>query len=346
MPDAMKKRTIILIHILFWFYIVNQSLFPMYVGKLGEVNVIGYQYIRDVLITLVANAVAFYAFYCVFPGLYSIRNKGLIAALSLLTVFVVTGIRYLCNAGLLQLFDYFQGKAMGFTWMWYWSEMRASVIMGIYAVLIRFLIRSFEIQKLKDELTNQRQAGELTLLKAKVNPHFLFNTLNNIYSLVIKKSDEAPDAVMKFSAIMRYVLSETNNDFISLDKEVEYLKNFIELHKLRLIQAGSIELNVTGVTENIQIAPMLLIPFVENAFKHGSKNHHPGIFINLHAEKKTISFEVINYLKEHSQQVEKASGVSGLPGIRRRLELTYPGKHELKVTIGEGMYKVNLIIHQ
>ena len=342
----MKRRTIILIHFLFWFYIVNQAIFPLYVRNLEEAEILGNSYMKEVLITLFLNAVTFYAIYFAFPRISTIRNMFMLVMASVITVSVVTGLRLGLNWCIWRCFNYLQNEAVKFEWLWVWYELRSCIVLGIYAVLIRFMIRAFEAQKLRDELINQHQAGELALIKAQVNPHFLFNTLNNIYSLVYKKSDEAPEAVMKFSAIMRYVLSEANNETVPLDKEIEYLRSYIELQKFRFSNTGFVEMNVTGITGKIKIAPMLLIPFVENAFKHGSKDYEPGIIIDLKAENRQVHFEVTNYIKSTQQPAEKYTGVLGLSNIRRRLDLTYPGKHSLTVKIENGKFKVNLSIRQ
>jgi len=222
--------------------------------------------------------------------------------------------------------------------------LKYTVIMGIYAMLIRFSIDWFEAQKYKDELVKERQASEIALLRSQINPHFLFNTLNNIYSLVYNKSDEAPEAVMKLSSLMRYMLYESDADFVSVGKEVEYLNSFIELQQLRLAQKSFVEIKVLGSMENRTIAPMLLIPFVENAFKHGEKNHEPGIVISLVLEPERIQFSVENFLKSKNQFSADDSGGFGLQNIKRRLGLLYPDKHDLNIIISDSTYKVQLTI--
>jgi len=265
-------------------------------------------------------------------------------SVSLLIIFLLSGIRLGLSWGLWRILMPDPDKPLELQWIWAWNELRLVIITGIYSVLIRFMIRAFEAQKLRNELTNQRQAGELALIKAQVNPHFLFNTLNNIYSLVLKKSDEAPEAVMKFSSIMRYVLSEANNETVQLDREIEYLRSYIELQKFRFSKPGYVVINVSGNTGKTRIAPMLLIPFVENAFKHGSKKQQPGIIVELAADDDKIHFRVVNYIKENQQPPKNNSFVSGLSNIRRRLELSYPGKHELQVKQENGQHKVSLLI--
>jgi two-component system LytT family sensor kinase len=191
----------------------------------------------------------------------------------------------------------------------------------------------------------EKQSGELALLRSQINPHFLFNTLNNIYSLVYKKSDDAPEAVMKMSSIMRYMLYDATTDKVLLEKEIEYLKSFIELEKLRIRHKDFVELNITGNVEGRTIAPMLLIPFVENAFKHGSRSvTNPGIRINLSIGPKQILFEVSNHVRQNGTATKDEVGGIGLTNIRRRLNLLYPGKYQLDINQNEDMYLVNLIL--
>jgi two-component system, LytTR family, sensor kinase len=316
----------------------------MYIGKLDEANVVGSQYIKDILITLILNALSFYTIYFTFPWIVAIKNKMVVILFSLALILVLMGMRLPVDWYFWKLFGNLPEKEMVFQWAWVWNELRLVIVTGIYAVLIRFMIKAIESQKLRDELVNQRQAGELALLKSQVNPHFLFNTLNNIYSLVYHKSDEAPDAVMKFSSIMRYVLYDSKEEKVLLEKEIEYLKSYIELQKLRIREPEFVALKVEGNAGGTFIAPMLLIPFVENAFKHAGKDFHPGISIMLFSDNQQIRFEVSNFKQKEIQTIEKPFSGIGLSNIRRRLELIYPGRHILEIIAENDQYKVKLLI--
>ncbi len=340
----MKKSNIILIHSLYWFYIINQLLFPAYVGFPGESEMVGGEYFKDVVISLFLNVFSFYAVYFAFPRFSAVRNIFLIVGIAVLMIIVIIAVRVPLNWYFWKIFGNLPPEKLKFEWLWVWNELRMVVITGIYAILIRFMINMFEAQKLRDELINQRQAGELALLRSQVNPHFLFNTLNNIYSLVYNKSDDAAEAVMKFSSIMRYVLYEAPEQKVLLDKEIEYLQNYIELQKLRYRQPGIVKFEIKGVTEGISIAPMLLIPFIENAFKHGSKDKEPAVLIHLATDEMKIRFDVVNYTgKNQKHAVNQISGIE-LSNIKRRLELIYPGKHELNMGEENGQYKVKLVV--
>lgn len=340
----MKRKTILLIHIFFWFYIVNQALFPLYIGKYEESYLVNNGYLTEVFITTILNMLSFYAIYFSFPYLLKFRVKIFATLSGLILLLVITAFRTPVEQLFWKILIGPGEKEMMINWINVWNNLRLVIITGIYAVLIRYMIKSFESQKLRDELTNQRQASELALLRSQVNPHFLFNTLNNIYSLVYKKSDEAPAAVMKLSSIMRYMLYDATSDKVPLEKEIEYLKSFIELQKLRIKNPDFVSLHIEGNAEGHSIAPMLLISFVENAFKHGSKKHQPGIIVRLSALKDRINFEVINYLKKTTlSQNECESGI-GLTNIRRRLELMYPDKHNLLISEDAETFRINLEI--
>ncbi|HEX2935961.1 MAG TPA: two-component regulator propeller domain-containing protein [Bacteroidales bacterium] len=198
--------------------------------------------------------------------------------------------------------------------------------------------------QLKKELTNQNAVSEMGLLKSQINPHFLFNTLNNIYSLVYQKSEDAPSAVMRLSELMRYMVYETNSVKVALEKEINYLKSFIELQLLRLRNKDYAEFNIEGNIYGKTIAPMLLIPFVENAFKHGNKKApNPGIIINLAIEDKGIRFDVTNYYQNGAVNKDEIGGI-GIENVKRRLELIHPNSHVLNISQTESQYKTHLEI--
>ncbi|MFD2245183.1 sensor histidine kinase [Pontibacter ruber] len=193
------------------------------------------------------------------------------------------------------------------------------------------------------ELENQKLSAELNFLKSQVNPHFLFNTLNNIYSLAYKQSPETPDAIMKLSLLMRYMLYESNDTLVSLQKEVDHIQNFIDLQKLRLREQTSIRFNVEGELAGKQIAPMMLMTLVENAFKHGlvSKNE-VGIILNLEVHDNYLLFSTINNTSSHKK---REFGGIGLQNLKQRLNLLYPNRHELTFEEKEGTFYAALKLY-
>jgi hypothetical protein len=339
----MKTKYKILIHVAFWVYMFNQTLLTLVMVKDK-----GYDGFQEYTIFPVTSLLTFYSLYFAY-GLISQEKRKLIPVLSIILVFLAL---IPLRVGM----EYIFWKYIGYSHMenpeklevtqhWWIYSLRLVIIYGIYALLIRLAIGWFDAQKLKSELIMEKQAGELALLRNQINPHFLFNTLNNIYSLVYKKSDDAPEAVMKMSAIMRYMLYDATTDKVLLEKEVEYLKSFIELEKLRLKHHDFVDLTITGTLEERTIAPMLLIHFVENAFKHGSKTMgSPGIWVKLTVEPGQIAFEVKNYARKGNESIKDLSKGIGLVNVRRRLNLLYPGKHRLEISEEAEMYCVNLTL--
>ncbi|MEY3444219.1 MAG: hypothetical protein RLZZ519_2500 [Bacteroidota bacterium] len=186
--------------------------------------------------------------------------------------------------------------------------------------------------------------AELSYLKAQINPHFLFNTLNSIYYLALQQSDRAPSAVEKLSAIMRYVIDEGNQNRVPLEREVSYLHDYIALQKLRFTDNVQIDLQVTGDLVGKEIAPLILVSFVENAFKHGiSMEANSPIAIALAVSSDHIRFTVRNHKFGSFEDATSESGI-GLENTRRRLEIAYPGRHQLAIVENKAEYEVTLEI--
>ncbi|MBL0103125.1 MAG: histidine kinase [Bacteroidetes bacterium] len=197
-----------------------------------------------------------------------------------------------------------------------------------------------QLKKIREEKLN----SELSLLKAQINPHFLFNTLNSIYSLSIQKSDLAPIAVVKLSAIMRYVTGDSQKKRVSLEKEINYVLDYIDLQKMRFGDTLNLTYKVTGDWLGKQIAPLLLVPFIENAFKHGvNPEKESGVHINIDIGKNDVVLNVSNAIVNTIKDREYEGGL-GLENTRNRLKLLYPGKHELKIEESAGEFSVYLKI--
>jgi len=186
--------------------------------------------------------------------------------------------------------------------------------------------------------------AQYELLKQQVNPHFLFNSLNNIYSLALKKDTMAPDSILKLAEVMRYMIYESNEDLVPLQKELTYINNYIDLQKLRIRDNGSVRFEVTGNTEGWFIAPLVLLVFIENGFKHGIKASLYQSFVNILviAGNGYLHMTVENS-KGVIDDVEKDNfrGL-GLENVKRRLDLLYPGKYELTIADTEDNYMVIL----
>lgn len=341
----MKSKYKILIHFLFWIYMLNQAFFPVYLNKVDTKYLQDYIYLKDIFITTLLNIFVFYTIYFIIPNFLKFSRKWYVFPFVIVLAATLSAIRFPMEYAFWKYIVRMPASELQFQTEWLWATLKYTLIISIYAMLIRFSIDWFDSQKYKDELIKERQASEIALLRSQINPHFLFNTLNNIYSLVYNKSEEAPEAVMKLSSIMRYMLYDSNTDLVPVVKEFEYLNSFIELQHLRFTQKGFVDIKVHGSMENRLIAPMLLIPFVENAFKHGDKNFEPGIVIILNVLPDRLTFSVENHIKKSNTSAADESGGFGLSNIKRRLGLLYPDMHELKIITNEDLYKVELTIY-
>lgn len=191
---------------------------------------------------------------------------------------------------------------------------------------------------------NEKLTTEVSYLKAQINPHFLFNTLNSIYALALTKSDKTPNAILKLSDLMRHVVTESNQHYISLKKEVDYIKNFIDLQQLRLTNSTKLEANFTGNFEVYKITPLILISIIENAFKYGvSGDSNSKIILDLKVDHNNLlTLNVKNTIVTFPNM--EASTAEGLKNVKKQLEIFYPNKHQLSITNDTKTYNVKLTI--
>lgn len=199
-------------------------------------------------------------------------------------------------------------------------------------------------QKQKLQIEKDKVSAELALLKAQLHPHFLFNTLNNLYALVREKSEKAPGMLMRLSALLSYVLYECKADEVLLKKEIEIINDYISLEQERYGERLDISMNFSGDIDERMIAPMLFQPFIENAFKHGSSQQLGKVWmsIDLSVKKDELYFKLINSC-DRNDGPAKCNGI-GIGNIIRRLSLLYPGKYQLKYGMEEEVYIVSLTI--
>lgn len=210
---------------------------------------------------------------------------------------------------------------------------------------ITIVRRWLETEQHRKESENEKLNTELSFLKSQVNPHFFFNTLNNIYSLAIVRSEKTAPAVMKLSSIMRYILSETDQNLVPLQNEIDFLHNYIDLQQVRLTEKVSVDFTIEGNTSELLIAPLIFIPFVENAFKYGiSTKEKSSIAIHIKSEGTTIHFTSNNFVVQSENNLTENTGI-GINNVKRRLALLYPNKHQLTVSEQNGYYLVNLEIN-
>jgi two-component system LytT family sensor kinase len=230
--------------------------------------------------------------------------------------------------------------------MGYMITLKDALSSGIVILLLSGFIKLahslFISEKQKKLLENERLNAELNFLKLQINPHFLFNTLNSIYSQAHFKSEQTEHSILKFSRIMRYVLYDSAADKISLTQDLEYISNYIDLQQLRLSKNITIQYSLTGTVAGLSVAPLLLITFIENAFKHGISYTAPSeIKIAIAVTGRALSLTVENAI---TQLNRSSTGGVGMINARRRLDVLYPNRHLLDVVENDHLYIVNLKI--
>jgi two-component system LytT family sensor kinase len=220
---------------------------------------------------------------------------------------------------------------------------------GFFALLMLFMsgfikiaLEWFKSEKQREELKVEKLNAELKFLKSQINPHFLFNCLNTIYSLAHKQSTQTEHAILKLSTIMRYMIYESNEASVLLSQELKYLHDYIEIQRLRLPKDIEINYRLNGEADRLQIEPMLLVPFVENAFKHGiSYTEDSFIDIDIATTEDMIRLTVKN--SHFKERVAERGGI-GLDNVLKRLELLYPNEHEINIRETDNQFIVDLKI--
>ncbi len=220
------------------------------------------------------------------------------------------------------------------------------LVLVVFVGLTQYFIREWQRSKQEtEEREKERLAAELAFLRSQVSPHFLFNVLNGMVSLARKKSDKLESALMTLSNLIRYTLYEVPEDRVPLEREITYLKSYLDLQKMRFGEILHLTVELSDVVEQATIEPLLLIPFVENAFKHGSNVANPSIYISLSLQNGLLQFEVKNTTAEMGNSPKDPASGIGLANIRRRLDLLYPNAHTLEITQTAGQFRVVLKVN-
>ena len=207
----------------------------------------------------------------------------------------------------------------------------------------KLMFDQINLQKKMAELAKDKAEAELNFLKSQINPHFLFNSLNSVYFLIDKNNPDARQALHTFSDMLRYQLYEANGEKIPIEKEIGYLQDYVHLQQLRKDENYKVQFNCAQEVKNFSIEPLLLIPFVENAFKHISHNTKGDNFVKLDMTRNNGYFEfgVENSCEKGTYTTEEHGGI-GMNNVKRRLELLYPGAHQLNIDDKEDIFKINL----
>lgn len=242
---------------------------------------------------------------------------------------------------LLSYFSYVRLTAISFE-SYVANSKEGALISLILPIPIFTLVWVYEQWRWVKSLQSQKTKAELSMLKAQINPHFFFNTLNNLYSLSVRNSDKAPDVILKLSDMMRYTIYEGEKERVNLEDEITYLNNYIDLHKIRYKKDVTIEFTQQIEQEN-SVAPLLFITLLENALKHGVESMADNAFIKIHlaSRRGEVYFSVENNFD--ASEINEEKGI-GLENLRRRLNLIYPKNHTFSISEQEGVFKAELKI--
>jgi two-component system, LytTR family, sensor kinase len=337
----MDKKSITFIHIFIWLFAIFANLpYNNFSRSISHAQIV-IEIFAFLFLMLI-----FYLFYLILVPYFLDRKKiSEFFGFSFLIVLILPYFGYTLLFFIKALFEgsfqnFYRSYSLKVHMSGYFPVLTASVFGSFFRVIINW----FSTMSQKSELDKQKLAVELDLLKSKLNPHFLFNTLNNIDSLIHNNPDEASAALIRLSEMMRYLTYDTSSEVVDLNREVEYLHNFIELYRIRTKSPDDIKFEAYGDLK-VSISPALFVPLVENAFKFASFRHDkPGVDIRLSSDRGVVDFEISNYFETNSNTSVPGHSGSGIINLKKRLELTYPGKHQMIIDPGKTHYHVKLII--
>jgi len=347
-----KRKYILWLHVACWFLLLAtnqwQSLLANVFSDDKNQAVDVSQFFRHLVIQITYLLVplsCFYSGYLLVAPQITKRKYIKIALFTILVLVFVSGLRYAFEYYFFMPvfgFDNYKGHP------WPLNRFVTNIFFYyfptyfIYGILYFFVEGWYKTKQQQQELLKEKATAELTFLRSQVNPHYLFNTINDIYSLTCQQSNQAPVALLKLSEILRYMLREGNEDTMLLQSEITYLGNVIELQRISAKGNAFINFTVEGYIGRQKIATLIFIAFVENAFKHGvlTDSENP-VLIGFVATPDNVEFAVRN--KKNFAQKDKTPGI-GLNNVRRRLELIYPGKHLLSINDSDEFYTVSLTL--
>jgi hypothetical protein len=327
-----KTKTCYYRHIVFWltrYIYIGFSRHDEYIG-----SVFWNEFLTSNFFALITEMVFTYVVvYVLFPN-YLVKKKytSFITALSGLTIlaYIVTGLIVFWELAL-------SNQTRDVSLLILLEHTRSFFVAGPpvvcgFFITIKMLKTWYKETQQKQTLLKENEEAELQLLKAQVHPHFLFNTLNNIYSFTINQSPQAPKLVLSLSDILHYMITECEPALVPLAKEIKMILNYTNLERIRYGNRLDMQVNIHEEYKNMAIAPLLMIPFIENSFKHGASQvlQHPWIKLNIWVEENLLRFEISNNKPFQVTPTEGKKGI-GLGNVQKRLELLYPGQHLLKI---------------
>lgn len=332
----MKTNKLLYLHIFFWtIYIIGAVLIPYFVF-----------HSHDTLFNItffITSITCFYVnYFIVVPRFFDADKiyKSFVAFFLSVSAFVL--VRYFAEEWFLPTYfgirNYSEDTSFSF---YFFDNIFYSSTTIFISTTFWFFKYSMIAEEEKSQLIEARKTAELQALKTQINPHFIFNSLNNIYSLVYQKSDNALPAIEELSRLLRYSTKDLGEDRIALEKEIGYIESLMALEKLRIKNPELLVLEKKILHPNLNISPMILVSFVENAFKHGDFRNK-GFYMSISDENRILHFYLLNYKREKMK--DTLSGI-GIENVRKRLNILYPGKYSLDIKSSETEFIVDLKIN-
>lgn len=326
MQNFIQRRRVLLIHLTFWcvyFFVFSYQI------RDPRKDSTTLEIFANALLQVVYMMTVAYANYLFFMPRLLKDKKWLPYILKFLVVLIIAT----------SIFIFFKRHLVdGYSHQAHWVYSNRFAIMNAmsatflssFLAMLKFLEDWFQLEATRQEVINEKLSAELRFLKAQINPHFLFNTLNNLYYLAYTQSPNTTEVIAKLSQMMRYMIYDSNHQKVPLNKEIEYMQNYISLENLRLNDQIPIKFDIEGSPEQVLITPLILITFLENAFKHGVGNNNPNAWVNISLKigRNSCIYTVENSKLPTPPLPGEKSGI-GLQNVRRRLELSYPAQYEL-----------------
>lgn len=342
MQPYFQRHRILFIHLLFWCVYFSFFFYQVSSPRKGQERELS-ELLADTFFHVFSMmGIAYLNYFYFFPRFLNHKNLGryvleFIPLFGVLVWGVILGKRFITD-GYTHQVEFLYSVRFAIYMLW------STLFLVLFVAMLKFVEDWFELEAKKQEIENEKLNAELRFLKAQINPHFLFNTLNNLYSLAFMNSPNTTVVIDKLSQMMRYMMYDSNYPKISLNKEIDYMQNYISLEKLRLNNEIPINFKIIGNTEGVQIVPLILITFLENAFKHGVSNNAKNAWVNITLE---LSGKACVYTVENSKLSEKEGNILeksgiGLQNVQRRLELSYPNQYDLSVDNTAEHYLVHL----
>ena len=334
----MKKYLEVLIHILIWgvayFLILN------YVNTISDFRKDQGPFWLAILFGMIMNQLIFYATAFFIVPRFLLLKKIPLLIITLIGAFVIINL-FESFIDFYWLVGFFSSESESYlSYLGYNATSSFFILLlGLSYALIKYW---FQSERQKRILYEEKLTTEMAFLKAQINPHFLFNVLNSFYAKALKNNvPELADGIAKLAELMRYMVYETNEDKVALEKEIHHLKKFIQVYQLRIAEEDDVFINFTvkGAVENVKISPMVLIPFVENAIKHGIDTKAKSIIaISLEVTENKLYYKVTNTMHQAVYGLKDSASGFGLDNLKKRLSILYPNAHTMETKVEKGYF--------